>query len=83
MQGNVVIAGDLNLPTVDWRNGVATQSSSQYLINDLVWEGGLGQSVEKPARGNSILDIFLLKPDDLFFIAKLYQGLLIIKLFCI
>ena len=56
------IAGDINLPNVDWKNNLIHGSAypiplySTFL--DLIETHGFTQIVDFPTRGNNILDIF-------------------------
>ncbi|KAF4532025.1 hypothetical protein B566_EDAN011872, partial [Ephemera danica] len=62
---NFLIAGDLNLPHVDWMaatdRGGDTQTRVNYLIND----GGFNQIVNVNTRKNNLLDVFLIRPESL------------------
>jgi len=56
------IAGDLNLPNIDWEinhiNGSAYPSNLCETIIELILEYGLTQSVNTATRENNILDVF-------------------------
>ena len=57
-----ITGGDLNLAQVDW-NGIAESTSiTQAFINRLVWDNGYTQVVGKPTRGDSLLDVYLVRP---------------------
>ena len=61
--GQIYLAGDFNLPDIDWSNR-AVQPGSHYsaLSNhmlDICNEFGLDQMVNEPTRVSNILDIFL------------------------
>ena len=60
----IVIAGDFNLPRVNWEGSSTGGGNAQELVNNLIYEGGLRQVNYSPTRGDNILDIFLLKPWD-------------------
>jgi hypothetical protein len=54
----LIIAGDFNLPGVNWYGQVIPSGEGQYLINSLIWEYGLTQVVHSPTGNNAILDVF-------------------------
>ena len=59
-----IIGGDLNLPQVN-REGIADGTSvTQAFINRLVWDNGYTQVVGKPTRGDSLLDVYLVRPES-------------------
>ena len=51
-----ITGGDLNLPNVDWKGVVDVADVTQTFINRLVWDNGYTQVVDKPTRGDSLLD---------------------------
>ena len=57
------IAGDVNLPAIDWQNNTIISTRYNLSINsrllDLLSDHGLSQIVDFPTRGQNILDIFL------------------------
>ena len=61
---NIIVCGDFNQPNVDWNNLCtipstwACSKTANKLINVTV-ENGLDQVVDKPTRGNNILDLVL------------------------
>jgi len=57
-----IIGRDLNLPQANWAGDASKDKGFQTLVNNLIWEEGYTQVVSDPTRGNSLLDIFLLKP---------------------
>ena len=59
-----IIGGDLNLPQVDWKGVTEGMSVSEAYINRLVWDNGYTQVVEKPTRGDSLLDFYLVRPES-------------------
>ncbi|PNF26851.1 hypothetical protein B7P43_G16838 [Cryptotermes secundus] len=59
-----IIGGDLNLPQVDWKDVPEGISVAQAYINRLVWDNGYMQVVEKRTRGDSLLDVYLVKPES-------------------
>jgi hypothetical protein len=50
-------------------------SGSQAYINRLVWENGYKQVVEKPTRGDSLLDVYLVRPESEFVSCDITQGI--------
>ena len=58
-----IIGGDLNLPQVDWKGIKEGTSVTQAFINRLVWDNGYTQEVGKPTRGDSLLDVYLVRPE--------------------
>ena len=65
MLTNLIVAGDLNLPYVNWSGEAASRSMAQLGVNKLLREGGFSQVVDFPTRGNNTLDVFLVRPPDL------------------
>jgi hypothetical protein len=57
-----IIGGDLNLPHFDWKGTTEGTSVTQAFINRLVWDNGYTQVVGKLTRGDSLLDIYLVRP---------------------
>ena len=60
---NIYIAGDFNLPGIDWDLGISKFHSifkSQHdLFLDILNDHNLCQIVKEPTRGSNILDLFL------------------------
>jgi hypothetical protein len=59
-----IIGGDLNLHQVDWKGIAEGCSVAQAFINRLVWDKGYTQLVRKPTRGDSLLDVYLVRPES-------------------
>lgn len=78
-KNNVVIAGDLNLPNVNW-SGVGNGSSTiQDLVSDIVIEG-FCQVVKEGTRvsksgNNNLLDVVLLRPQELLIKSRVVDGI--------
>jgi len=57
------IAGDFNLPDINWKDGSITGHNYPHifaeLLLDFVNTFGLTQAVDSPTRRNNILDLFL------------------------
>jgi len=58
------IGSDLNLPQVDLKGIVESTNGTQAFINRLVWDNGYTQVVGKPTRGDSLLDVYLVRPES-------------------
>lgn len=73
---NVVLAGDLNQPEIDWLNwsspsrrsddsdGTDRLSKEEKFLH-FCSESGLQQFVDKPTRGHNLLDLVLAKDDSI------------------
>jgi len=70
-----IIGGDLNLPQVDWNGIVESTSVTQALINRLVWDNGYTHVVGKPTRGDSLLDVYLVRPESALISCGTVQGI--------
>ena len=69
-----IIGGDLNLPQVNWKGIADSSSAAQTFINRLVWDSGYTQVVVKPTRGDSLLDVYLVRPDSTLIFCDTVQG---------
>jgi hypothetical protein len=58
-----VIGGDLNLLQVDWMGEAEGTSVTQVFINRLVWDSGYTQLDGKQTRGDSLLDVYIFRPE--------------------
>jgi hypothetical protein len=54
------------LPYADWNRRVDCTSGAQASVNTLVWEHGYTQVVQNPTRGDALLDVYLVRPENLF-----------------
>jgi hypothetical protein len=70
-----IIGGDLNLPQVVWKGIADGTSVTQAIINRLVWDNGYTQVVGKPTRGDSLLDIYLVRPESALISCSTVQGI--------
>jgi hypothetical protein len=52
-----VITGDFNCPEIDWDNFTTLHDGMQDKFLELIESAGLNQLVEKPTRGDNILDL--------------------------
>jgi hypothetical protein len=59
-----IIGGDLNLPQVDWKGMAEGASVVQAFINGLIWDNRYTQVVGKPTRADSLLDVYLVRPES-------------------
>ena len=59
-----IIGGDLNLPHVNWKGIADSPSAAQTFINRFVLDNGYTQIADKPIRGESLLDVYLVRPDN-------------------
>jgi hypothetical protein len=55
------MGGDLNIPQVDWKGVAEVMSVNQAYINRLVWDNGYTQLAEKLTRGDSLLNVYLVR----------------------
>jgi hypothetical protein len=70
-----IIGGDLNLPQVDWKGIAEGTSVTQAFINRLVLDNGCTQVVGKPTRGDSLLDVYLVRPESALISCGTVQGI--------
>ena len=70
-----IIGGDLNLPQVDWKGSAESASVAQAIINRLVWVNGYTQVVGTPTRGDSLLDVYLVRPESALISCGTVQGI--------
>ena len=64
---------NLNLPQIDWKGKVEGNNVTQALINSLVWENGYSQVVDSPTRGDALLDVYLVRPENSFTSSSIVQ----------
>ena len=50
-------------------------SGTLVLINSLVWENGYSQLVDSPTRGDTLLDVYLVRPERSFTSRNIVQGI--------
>jgi hypothetical protein len=70
-----IIGGDLNLPQVDWKAVAEGNSVTQAFINRLVWDNGYTQVVGKLIRGDSLLNVYLIRPENALISCDSVQGI--------
>jgi hypothetical protein len=70
-----IIGGDLNLPHVDWKGVAEGTSVTEAFINRLVWDNGYTQVVGKLTRGDSLLDVYLIRPESALISCCTVQGI--------
>jgi hypothetical protein len=76
----IVIGGDFNLPSIDWeRNELIDRPQYGLTINqkmlDIANDFGLTQVVQEPTRDSNILDIFLIRPIDIWYDTGVVPGI--------
>jgi len=59
-----IIGGNLNLPQADWKGDAEKASGFQACVKNLVWDNGYTQVVRGHTTGDSLLDIYLLRPES-------------------
>ena len=59
-----IMGGDFNMPQVDCNGKTDARNVNQVLINYLVFINGFRQVTEGPTRGDSILDVYLVRPES-------------------
>lgn len=69
-----IIAGDLIVPYADWNVNVECPSGGQESVNRFVWESGYTQVVNNPTRGDALLDVYLVRPENLVYLLQRYTG---------
>ena len=70
-----ITGGNLNLPQVDRKGVVQGASLTRAFINRFVWDNGYTQVVGKPTRGDSLLDIYLIRPESALISCGTVQGI--------
>jgi len=77
---NIILGGDLNLPSIDWENN-NVKHQPQYGLNinqelvDMVNDHSLSQCVQEPTRENNILDLLFTTNPDLVRSVKVEAGM--------
>jgi len=75
LQSIASFVGDLNVPYADWNGNAGGNSGTQAPINSLVWEKGYSQVVGSPTRGDTLLDVYLVRPESSFTSSSIVQGI--------
>jgi len=70
-----IIRGDLNLPQVDWKGIAEGTSVTQVFTNRLVCNNAYTQVVGKPTRGDSLLDVYFVRPESALISCGTVQGI--------
>ena len=73
-----MIAGDFNLPGLDWK-GNTLKSNTQYpsihhKFTEILDDNGLAQIVEEPSRGTNILDLIVTNQPSSFRRTEIIPG---------
>ena len=63
-----------DLPYADFNGNAGGNSGTQALINSLVWEKGYCQVPDGPARGDALLDVYLVRPESSVTSSSIVQG---------
>jgi hypothetical protein len=63
------------LPQVDWKGVVEGASLTQAFINRLVWDNRYTPVVGKPTRGDSLLGVYLVRPESALISCGTVQGI--------
>jgi hypothetical protein len=61
-----ITGGDLNLPYADWNGNAKCASGAQVFIYRLAWENVYTQVVDCPTLGDTLLDVYLVRPESSF-----------------
>lgn len=63
----VIVTGDFNSPSVNWKQGGlnCSEGSREFAFTSFCYSSGLSQLVREPTRGDNILDLLLVTDDDL------------------
>jgi len=64
----------LNLPYADWNGNAGCNSGTQAFISSLVWENWFTQVVDSPTRDDTLLDVYLVRPESSFTTGSIVQG---------
>jgi hypothetical protein len=75
----IIIGGDLNLPQADWHGDAEKTSCFQAFVNRVVRDNGYIQAARGPTRGDALLEIYLVRPDNLLTSCNLYPASAIIS----
>ena len=76
---SVWIAGDVNLPDIDWRTNTVCGNQHCHALNDMLVDffncNGFVQSFDSPTRNQSILDIFCTNRPSLVSCCQILPGI--------
>ena len=61
-----IIGGDLNLPYADWNGHAEKSRGTRVFFKRLVWQNGYTQVVNSPTRGDSLPDVYHVRPESAF-----------------
>ena len=65
----------MNLSQADWEGDAEKASGFQACVNNSVLDNGYTQVVNDPTRGDSLLDISLLRPECLLISCNILPGI--------
>ena len=60
---------------MEWNGNAEDNNPTQALVNRLVWDNGYSQVVDSPTRGDAILDVYLVRPENSFTSSSIVQGI--------
>jgi hypothetical protein len=70
-----IIGGGLNLPRADWKGNAEGTKETQVFLNRLVWDNGYMQIVGSPTRGDTLLDVYLVRPEESLISCNIVPGI--------
>jgi hypothetical protein len=70
-----LIGDDLNLLYAEWNGHTEKSRKTQVVLNRLVWEHGYTQGINSSTRGNTLLGIFIVRPESAFISCSNIQGI--------
>jgi hypothetical protein len=70
-----IIGVDLNLPQIECKGMAEGTSFTQAFINRLVWDNGYAQLIGKPTQGDSLQDVYLIRPESALISCGTVQGI--------
>ena len=65
----------MNSPKADWKEDEKKASGFQAFANNLVWDNGYTQVVNGPTRGDTLLDVYLLRPESSLVSCNILPGI--------
>jgi hypothetical protein len=70
-----IIGSYLNLPQANWNGDAGRTSGTQAFLNNLVWDNSYTQAVGSPSRGDALLDVSLVQPENSLISCCIVQGI--------
>jgi hypothetical protein len=65
----------LNLTQVEWKGDMEKVNRFQVIVNSLVWDNGYTRAVTGPTRGDMLLDMHLLGPENTLISCNIFPGI--------